>query len=371
MNRLKYASLVLSCLICGSAFSVLGCGESSTALSPPTVLADNPVALNSRESATLRSLADPLGIAVGNVLSDSYGWPDPRIGEIAAEQFNFGFLEVYWFSVNPEPDVYTFAEQERLLGLAEAAQQKVFGHVIVWGNREVLPDWLSNGRWNRRQTLGLMQNHIQQVMTQFEGRINTWIVVNEAYSPGDFFREKVGFDYVDQAFAMARQQDPQAILLYNDFANETASGSNTRQTRQIVQRLRRKGLIDGVGLQMHLNGSEPPSQSDLVQTMRSYGIPVYITELDVDMRAVAGTQAERFEQQAQIYQTVLQAALEAGVDTLSVWGLADPYSWLETPPSENTSPLADPCFYDENLEPKPAHQQWIDGLAAQNQFLHP
>lgn len=129
-----------------------------------------------------------------------------------------------------------------------------------------------------------------------------------------------------------------------------------------MKRLKDLGLIDAVGLQMHLGGSTRYRKADLVQTMRAYELPVHITELDVDLRSVAGSQTQRFRKQARLYRRVLEAALEAGVTTINVWGLSDRYSWLELPSERNASPLSDPCLYDENLQPKPAYQAWVEVL---------
>ena len=111
---------------------------------------------------------------------------------------------------------------------------------------------------------------------------------------------------------------------------------------------------------MHLQGSNPPDKQDVISTMKSYDIPVYVTEFDVNMKDVGGTQEDRFSQQAIIYKNMLEAALEleACKDFL-IFGLVDKLSVWENLPNlwatlirltqfllmitSSQSPLISPC----------------------------
>jgi endo-1,4-beta-xylanase len=102
------------------------------------------------------------------------------------------------------------------------------------------------------------------------------------------------------------------------------------------------GLIDGVGLQMHLDGSAPPAKEAVIATMRSYALPVYVTEFDVNMTHVGGTQSDTDALQASVYRDMLEACLESGVcKSFTVWGIGDKYSW---PQAYQSLPNADPTM---------------------------
>lgn len=207
----------------------------------------------------------------------------------------------------------------------------------------------------------ILRDTITQVMTHYRGKIKEWVVVNEPYinpyRQEDVFYKRIGADYIEIAFQAARETDPTAILIYNDSDNHSTSGITTQLTRDIVQSLKPKGLIDGVGLQMHLEGAKPPSKQDVINTMRSYGVPVYVTEFDVNMKDVSGTQEERYSKQAAIYKDMLQACLESGVcKSFSFWGIGDKYSWIETEKwYSRYSPDGIPTLFGDNLKPKPAY----------------
>ena len=104
------------------------------------------------------------------------------------------------------------------------------------------------------------------------------------------FRQKLGDQYIADAFRIARQADPQALLFYNDYGGE---GLNQKSNRiyDLVQGLRAQGVpIDGVGLQMHITGSSPPSTASVASNMQrlaSLGLLVNISEMDVRIRPLA------------------------------------------------------------------------------------
>jgi endo-1,4-beta-xylanase len=232
---------------------------------------------------------------------------------------------------------------------------------------------LKNGSFTREQLISLFQQVITKVVTRYTGKIKTWVVVNEAgfiYQGWDYFEKNIGRNYVDIAFQIARSADPTTKLIYNDGGNESSKGNKYQQTMQIIASLRKQNLIDGIGLELHIEPisgdatkfivNEGTSQyvvliDDLVQTMTQYELPIYITELDVDLRNIKGSDSERFALQASLYGNLMDAILKSEVcKHISFWGIGDKYSWLEQA-SFNGSSLANPTLFDDELKPKPAY----------------
>jgi endo-1,4-beta-xylanase len=170
----------------------------------------------------------------------------------------------------------------------------------------------------------------------------------------------IGPDYIDIAYEAAREADPSAILIYEDTENHFSAGITTQLTRETIRRLKGKNLVDGVGLEMHMRqfGNQVPTKADVTKTMQSYKLPVYVTEFDVTLKGVTGSQAQRFARQAQIYKDMFEACLESGVcKSFLFWGISDKYSWLENQASsgESYSTDADATMFDDDLNPKPAY----------------
>jgi GH35 family endo-1,4-beta-xylanase len=88
--------------------------------------------------------------------------------------------------------------------------------------------------------------------------VHTWDVVNEAVAwRSDLnawgYREIDPWypameDYIDRAFTYAREADPDAVLLYNDFAITTSSGKREFIVDMVSDMVTRGIPIDGVGL---------------------------------------------------------------------------------------------------------------------------
>ena len=129
-----------------------------------------------------------------------------------------------------------------------------------------------------------------------------------------------------------------------------------------MARLKAKGLVDIVGLRMHIGGANPPDPVDVRDTMRRYGLPVAVTSLDIDLSNVPGSTTQRYVAQARIAASTLRAARDSGVcRDFSVWGIGDGVadSWLRRPGAP--APMATP--FDGQLHPKPFFAALLAGLA--------
>lgn len=325
---------------------------------------DRPEALptKSLEELTLRQLADRKQMYIGTYFP-SQAFLSTSWREVASNEFNLAvvYQGLAWNDVERQQGKFDFKSADQQIMFAQSKHMKVCGHAIIFPLD--LPNWLVYSDFSNEETLHVLTNHVTEVVSKYKGQIAMWIPVEEAtlvfHNRTDFFYDRLGLDYIDIVYRTIRNIDPDALLLYNDYDNHSSDGITTEFTREIVQRLKTQGLIDGVGLEMHLDGSSPLDKQDLIATIQSYDIPVHITELDIDITNLEGTTEERYEMQASMYRTIIEACLESGVcESFSVWGIGDTYSWL----SRNSS-RADPTPFDNDLNPKPAYFALHDALA--------
>jgi endo-1,4-beta-xylanase len=245
---------------------------------------------------------------------------------------------------------------------------------LVWGATEVLPDWLLQGSFSREEYIEILEEHVTTVVGHFKGRVTEWSIANEAASRSawrgsDFWMDKIGPEYIELSFRWAYEADPSAILIFNDNNNESPRDAETRRVFNtmypMVEELKAKGTpIDVVGMQMHLllqySSPIPPQKQDVIATMRQFAdldVEIYITEFDVDVHRVPGSQQDRWEYQANLYRDMLEACLESGVcNSFATWGVSDSTSWITCREDWCVNvPDADPLMFDGDFNPKPAY----------------
>lgn len=335
-----------------------------TPTSSPTIPSTSTNTPTPKSPETLREYADALGISIGTLMDGTAEfWQNPKWVEVASREFNLGVITPLWHGVFEKQGSENFEYADVQLKFAKRGKMDVHVESLVMTGFN--PKWVTEGNFTKEELTGLFEKFCRTVIRRYKGKVKSWSAVIEAgmvYGRGvDFWYDHLGDEYIDFACQIIREEDPGSEVLYGDFGNFTRNGIKYQQTRKIVDRLVPKGLLDGVGIEIKIE--KLPDKQELIETMRSYGIPVYITELDVDLRNMGGTDEERFNKQAEIYKTVVEAALESGMcRQITFWGIGDKYSWLEQP-QFNGSKNADPTIFDDNLEPKPAYYAVRDVLA--------
>ena len=283
------------------------------------------------------------------------------------------------------PGEYAWGEEAvAALEFAETHGMRLTGSHLLW--HEWMPDWFT-ALTDRAAAGQAMREHITWLVTRFAGRAHAWNVVNEAIRPEDGgsgglratpLLARLGPEYIEAAFIAARQADPRAKLLYNDYNMEAATPAHEARRGallRLLDRLLAKGVpIDGVGLQSHLHPDEAfdaRRYRRFLEDIAARGLTVAITELDVLETRVKGTIAARDQAVADVYTRFLAAALdEPAVSAVVLWGLADPYSWQNAWRNEpsrahfrrSDGTPARPLPFDLAFHPKPAFHAVLRAL---------
>jgi len=332
-----------------------------------------------------------MGVAVNQA---QFNGEDRRGDRIIKAQFNCISPEnaLKWASVHPEPGVYDFTNADRYVAFGESNHLAVIGHTLVWNHQT--PRWVyrdTNDDFVTRDVLlERMRDHIQTVVGRYKGRIKSWDVVNEALAEDGKLRRSnwekiIGDDYIEKAFQYAHEADPNAELYYNDFSLEDEP--KRQGAIALIKKLKADGVpITGVGLQGHMKMDWPTveQEDETISDFAKLGVKVSITELDIDVvratqenrtadieanaQQVAGANsyshglpAEVQEDLAKRYADIFAVFLEHrdAVERVTLWGVTDADSWLNTPGRVNY-----PLLFDRNGRPKPAFTAVIQ--AAQN-----
>lgn len=316
----------------------------------------------------LKELAERRGIQIGSFASLKYLRERPY-SDLLNTQFEYLIIdgEPNWrfedHELRPSIDTFDFADLDHVFEFADENDMPVRVQHLLWGDDKWLPDWLKEGNYTNEQLTGIIKNHIQTVSGRYKSKVREYTVVNEAFSRKlktggnlDWWGERMGEGYIDTAFITAREADPNAILILNDFGNET-EGAISNLMYDYIKAAKARGVpIDGIGMQMHLGGESAPSKEDVMKNMRRFadlGVKVYVTEFDVNMHDVNKSKDEEEQIQANVYGRMLGACIEVGPDVcpnFGYLGLIDRQSWYGGIGLED----ADPLMFDDEYNPKPA-----------------
>lgn len=311
---------------------------------------------------------------------------DPAYAATVAAQFNqiTPENEMKWEAIEPEPGVFDFTGADAIVAFARDNGMTVRGHTLVWHSQ--LAPWVEAlvGADAVREA---MTRHIQTVVTHyrdtFPGVVVAWDVVNEAmnvmqgpmggtpiYRDSVFYRE-LGEGFIAEAFQIARAADPDVQLFYNDFGVEGTAGAKSTGTFDMVSGLVNTGVpIDGMGFQMHTGPlDQGPNADDFGANLARYealGLQVEVTEMDVSLCAIGGS-VLGLELQRYRYNRVVSACFAtASCRSVSLWGLADPNSWLNDTGCMQGGVVIDtlpaPLAFDEGYQRKPAWWGVYDAL---------
>jgi len=348
---------------------------SGLATAAPALASGAQAAGNGAQSDSLRSLAAKVGLRMGTAVMPS-DLVTSAYTDILAGQFSAVTPEneMKWEVVEPTQGVFDWTGADNLVQFAEQHKQLVRGHTLLWHNQ--LPGWLTtgvaNGTISKSQLMDLLEAHIFTEVGRYRGRIWQWDVANEFFTdsnpsginPNDFWVSNLGTGIIPQAFRWARQADPHALLMYNDYniAGEDGSNAKSDAVSAWVQQMLDQGVpVDGVGDQGHLDtqyGFPTKMQQDL-ERYASLGLKVAVTEADV-RTFVDGPTTQNptdhlaFFAQPYEFDQMMKAALAVPeVISFTVWGFSDDESWIPgffKNPQEGYATI-----YDIHLNPKPAY----------------
>ena len=328
-----------------------GCG-SNTPVAPSTT--------GSPTTDSLRQAGTAAGRLLGTAVQSGF-LNDTRYASVLTREFDYVTAEyqMKWNVVEPSPGVDRFDAGDAIVGFAQASGMQIKGHTLIWHGS--VPDWVNSLAADALRAA--FERHIRTEVEHYRGRILVWDVVNEAVADAGaglrntIFRERLGDTYIADAFRLAHDADPQALLFYNDYGGE---GLNAKSDRiyDLVSTLRAQGVpIDGVGLQMHVSAASPPSDPDIAANMRrlaALGLLVTISEMDVRINSYPGTTEMRLAAQKNVYHSIVSLCVaEPRCQAVTFWGFTDAHT-----SSAGDSPL----LFDAAYTPKPAYDGVLDAL---------
>jgi len=243
-----------------------------------------------------------------------------------------------WGSVEALRDVFTWTNLDNLYQYATTRGFPFKEHNLVWGSQQ--PGWIT--LFDSATQRSYVEGWIQAVCQRYP-QTALIDVVNEPFHSVPTYMSAIGgsgatgWDWVVTAFTWARKYAPaNAKLLLNEY-NILGSNSATTNYLSLIDTLKVRGLIDGIGVQGHYFEfrSQVHATSNIYQypistiqsnlnRLTATGLPVYISEFDIDEPADSDQLA-----QYQVYFPILWS--NPGVKGITLWGYIQSDIWIAHP----------------------------------------
>jgi len=237
------------------------------------------------------------------------------------------------------------------------------GHTFVWYSQT--PSWFfkenfsDNGAYVSKDIMNqrlesFIKNTFAALKTEFPKLdVYAYDVCNELFlndggglRPADnsnWVRVYGDDSFVIKAFEYARKYAPAGCKLFINDYNEYVP-AKTNDIYNMAMKLKEKGIIDGIGMQSHLDVKYPSASvyKTALEKFLSTGLEVQVTELDITC-GDATSQAKLF---ADVFKMCVDHADQ--INAVTVWGTNDSVSWRR----ENN-----PLMFSANYSPKSAYTE--------------
>jgi endo-1,4-beta-xylanase len=333
-----------------------------------------------------------IGTAIG---SDILEKNDQNLESLVIREFNSITSEncLKWESVRTADEGWNFKDGDKFVEFGVRNDMHTVGHALAWHSQ--IPDSaFKNDKGDyisAEQLKKKMEHHISTLVGRYKGKIAAWDAVNEAIDDGagkpmrkSHYFNILGEDFINHAFNLAHEADPNAHLIYNDYNIEQAGKHEAAIA--LLQRLQRKGVpVKGLGIQAHWS-IHGPSVDQIEKSIRNFaklGLRVHLTELDIDVlpqvwdlpiaeistkfdytpardpyknglpKAIENQLANRWEA---IFKMLIRNRVH--IERVTTWGVSDDVSWLNNFPIKGRTDY--PLLFDRKRTPRDAYLRLIN-----------
>ncbi|MGQ8873178.1 endo-1,4-beta-xylanase [Paenibacillus sp. TSA_86.1] len=270
-------------------------------------------------------------VAVGSV-SAGLAKGSKFLGNIIASQVPNNFSP-YWNQVTPENstkwgavegtrNVMNWGQADMAYNYAKNNKMPFKFHTLVWGNQA--PNWMNglSATDQRNEVIQWIRAAGQRYsQSEFVDVVNEPLHAKPAFHNAIGGDGQTGWDWVIWSFQQARQAFPNSKLLINEYG---IIGDPAKADRyiQIINLLKNRGLVDGIGIQAHyfnMDNVSVNTMNTVLNKLQATGLPVYVSELD--MTGDDNTQLQRYQQKFPVLWK------HPAVKGVTLWGYNENQTW--------------------------------------------
>jgi endo-1,4-beta-xylanase len=226
-----------------------------------------------------------------------------------------------WGSVEATRDVMNWGPLDAVYDYAQQNGIPFKQHTLVWGSQ--FPSWITS--LSPADQAAEVEEWIREFCQRYPSTALIDVVneppphttppfINAIGGPG-----QTGYDWIIWSFQKTRQYCPNAILILNDY---NVLRWDTDRFISIVNAVKGSGFIDAIGAQGH--GLETQSfgelQTNLNKLITQIGLPIYVSEYDIDLADDTG-QRNVMAQQFTLFWNTPQ------IVGITLWGYIHGSTW--------------------------------------------
>lgn len=243
-----------------------------------------------------------------------------------------------WGSVEATRDVMNWTVLDSTFKVAKKYHIPFKLHTLIWGAQQ--PSWIdaldtANQRMEIEEWYAALAarydtiDYIDVVNEPLHNAPNGMIpwgstTPNVNYAKALGGAGTTGWDWIIKSFQMARKYFPKSKLIMNDYSIINSSTS-TSQYLTIINLLKSRNLIDGIGEQAHAfttYGTPASTLKSNLDALAATGIPIYITEMDID----GSTDLIQYQEYKRVFPIFWD---HPGIKGITLWGFR-PGLWRNT-----------------------------------------
>ena len=273
---------------------------------------------------------------------------------------NYATLPFYWSSYEGQQGTTRAAALAQMALWCREHHVATKGHPLAW--HECFPAWMAGKSLEEVEALQMAR--IAREVQGFAGRIDRWDVINESvatprHQPPNPFVELCGrlgrTELIRRVFQQARQANPQATLVLNDF-------DVTPECENLLRQCLDAGVdFDVIGIQSHMHvGYWGPAKAwDVCSRFARFGKPLHFTEAtllsgplktDSDWHGrhpgwdtTPEGEARQAHEVEEFYRVLFS---HPAVEAITWWDLSDHQAWQGAPAG----------LVRKDMSPKPAYE---------------
>lgn len=258
-------------------------------------------------------------------------------GTFGSPPLNF---DLYWNQITPENNgkwefvegtrnSYSWTRLDQIYDYAIAKGYPFRFHTLVWGQQ--YPAWIS--ALDSASQYQEVEEWIRLVGERYPSTSFVDVVNEPLHAPPPYRNAlggngATGWDWVIKAFELARQYMLRGVKLH---LNDYGIINNTQATQNyltIINLLKARNLIDGIGVQGHrfeLESADTNTIKSNLDAIAATGLPIYITEMDV----APGNQLNDTTQLAEMQRIFPVLWRHPGIKGITFWGYLQGQTWQQ------------------------------------------